>query len=78
MRSVLTKRQLSSLYLHDSPILQNMDGQVLEEALTDSFISGHEVLIETVEHSKSSPKTEPQSEAEQKEIEQRLHDLGYL
>lgn len=34
------------------------------------------MLIEVVEHSKSFPETEPQSEAEQKEIEQRLRELG--
>ena len=36
------------------------------------------MLIEAVEHGKIPPETEPQSEAEQKEIEQRLRDLGYL
>lgn len=66
------------LYLHDLPILQDMDGRVLKEALTDRFIREHEVLIETVEHGRSAPENEQQSEAEQKEIEQRLRDLGYL
>ncbi len=51
---------------------------MLEEALTDSFISDHEVLIEAVGHSKSLSGTNQQSKAEQKEIEQRLRDLEYL
>lgn len=60
------------------PIMQDLDGRVLEEALIDSFINNHEVLIETVEHSKSTSETESQGEAAQKEIEQRLRDSGYL
>ena len=51
---------------------------MLEEALTDRFIREHEVIIETVEHGKSSPEAGSQSEAEQEEIEQRLRELGYL
>jgi len=51
---------------------------VLEDALTDNFISDHKVRIEAVEHGKSPPEIDRQSEAEQKEIEQRLRDLGYL
>ena len=66
------------LYLHDLPVLDNMDGRVLLESLTDKFIYNHEVLIETVAHSKSPTEADSQSEAEQKEIEQRLRDLGYL
>ena len=67
-----------NVVLHGLPILQNMDGRVLEEALTDSFIRNHEVLIKTVEHSKSLLETNQQSEVEQKEIEQRLRNLRYL
>ena len=46
------------LNLHGMPILQDLDGRVLEEALTDGFINYHEVLIETVKHSKSTSETE--------------------
>ena len=65
-------------YLHDLPVLDDMDGRVLLESLTDKFIYNHEVLIETVEHGKTRLEANQRSEAEQKEIEQRLRDLGYL
>ena len=66
------------LYLHNLPLLQDMDGRVLEEALTDRFNRVHEVLIETVEHGKTRPEINQQSQAEQKQIEQRLRNWGYL
>jgi len=75
--SLYSSRQLL-LYLHDLPVLGDMDGRVLFEALTDKFICNHKVLIETARHIKSLPGTEQQSSADQKEIEQRLRDLGYL
>ncbi|RLG45712.1 MAG: hypothetical protein DRN92_06475 [Thermoproteota archaeon] len=66
------------LYLHGLPILQDMDGRVLKEVLTDNFIREHKVLIKSIEDESLSETGPYQNKAEQEEIEQRLRDLGYL
>lgn len=66
------------LYLNDLPVLDDMDGQVLLDALTDAFARNHKVQIQTVGEDGITQKTWAQKEAEQKKVEQRLRDLGYL
>jgi predicted AlkP superfamily phosphohydrolase/phosphomutase len=65
------------LYLHDLPILDDMDGQVLQEAFDARLISKRKVL--TVKSTNFTKQTEREyGDTEQQEVEKRLRDLGYL
>jgi predicted AlkP superfamily phosphohydrolase/phosphomutase len=65
------------LYLHDLPLLDNLDGRVLQEAFDDQLISKRKV--QTVENNVFIKQLKGgYGETEQQEIEKRLRDLGYL
>ena len=65
------------LYLHDLPVLDDMDGRVLREAFDEELISRQKV--QTTENTAfANQLTRGYGEAEQQEIEKRLRDLGYL
>ncbi len=65
------------LYLHDLPLSDNMDGRVLEEVFTPALINEREVRTVQSTTFVDGPRNE-YGEAEQREIEKRLSDLGYL
>jgi len=63
-------------YLMGLPIPVDMDGNVIEEILKESFLSSHK-MTETEPFSKEGELT-PWNESEEQEVAQRLRDLGYL
>jgi predicted AlkP superfamily phosphohydrolase/phosphomutase len=65
------------LYLHDLPVLEDMDGRVLREAFTGNFRKKQKVqTLENISASETNGYT--LEEPGQKEIERHLKDLGYL
>jgi predicted AlkP superfamily phosphohydrolase/phosphomutase len=66
------------LYLHNLPLLDDMDGRVLKKAFTEELKSIRK--IQTVKTTIFTGKKEKHkySKAELQEIEKRLHELGYL
>lgn len=66
------------LYLHDLPVLEDMDGHVLLESLTDDLTDARKISHEASLYSKALSKVKELDEIEQKEIEERLRYLGYL
>lgn len=65
------------LYLHELPILGDMDGRVLQETLVEELVSEHQVQAMDVPELVGKPDY-VYDEAEQRDIEKRLHELGYL
>lgn len=65
------------LYLHGLPVLEDIDGQVLQSALAEELTK--EQKVQTVKFISLQENIEHQpSEKEQQEVKKRLRDLGYL
>jgi len=65
------------LYLHSLPFLEDMDGKVLQDAITEDLIKRQK--IQKVKNIPRRKSTEYDiSKEEEKEIEKQLKDLGYL
>ena len=65
------------LYLHDLPLLENMDGGVLNEVFDKKQISEFKIKkIPNIQKKYSDGKGV--SAAEQEKIAEKLKDLGYL
>ena len=65
------------LYLHDMPLLEDMDGDIIRQAIDREFLSKQH--IKTVKATSScSPACYKMSKEEEGEVEKRLQDLGYL
>lgn len=65
------------LYLNDLPLLPDMDGHVLQEALVEELVSRREIRTEKYVLRKNDVDT-LLKEDDQQEIEKRLRDMGYL
>jgi len=64
------------LYLHGLPVLEDMDGRVLQEAFTKELTKKREV--KTIKEVPIRSSEERLGEKAQEEIEKRLRELGYL
>lgn len=64
------------LYLHDQPIVQDMDGRVLTDWFEPDFVAQHS--IKTRAASEYTPRAENLNAAENDLIESRLRQLGYI
>ncbi len=65
------------LYLYDLPLLSDMDGRVLQEAMPEELLGERQVQIIEVPEQIGTLRY-AYSEAERRDVERRLHDLGYL
>ena len=65
------------LHLMRLPIPSNMDGNVLEQALTTAYIDAHPVRVVQVGEDHGDGE-QPLSAEQAAEIEERLRALGYL
>jgi len=65
------------LYLHDLPLFEDMDGNVIRQALDHEFLAKQNIktIKVTLSH---NPTCYKMSEEEQREVEKRLKQLGYL
>lgn len=68
---------MTLLYLHDLPVLEDMDGRVLWEVVSEELSSKRKVRKVKAFSCRSNIERQ-HSKAEQGEIEKRLGDLGYL
>ncbi|HEM60885.1 MAG TPA: hypothetical protein ENO24_01200 [Chloroflexi bacterium] len=67
------------LYLLGQPIVREMDGRVLEEAIDPGYLARHPVSLADADTGEmQGPSQELYSEDEEREIEERLRGLGYL
>jgi len=67
------------LYLFGLPIGEDMDGQVLTEAISKDFIDTNPYLtIPTYENDSDSPESAPRANAADREEIERLRSLGYI
>lgn len=65
------------LYVHDVPLLPDMDGRVLQEALGEELVSRREIrTAKNVLH--KNDVDEFLDEDEQQKVAERLRDMGYL
>jgi predicted AlkP superfamily phosphohydrolase/phosphomutase len=66
------------LYLMGSKIPEDMDGKVLQEALTENFLKEHPIQFSKVAPSEEKVDKREGSEEESQELVDRLKGLGYL
>jgi arylsulfatase A-like enzyme len=66
------------LYLMGSKIPEDMDGKVLQEALTENFLKEHPIHFSKVALSEEKVEKREGSEEESQELVDRLKGLGYL
>jgi hypothetical protein len=67
------------LYLLDQPVPSDMDGKVLEDAISPEYLAEHP--IRTIEPDDSAGEGTGESEyteEEAKQVEERLRSLGYI
>lgn len=65
------------LYLHDCPIPVTIDGSVIEDVFSSTIVDKKDVQT-TDQYGQSESSGRQWSEEEEKELEQRLNDMGYL
>ena len=66
------------LYLMDNKVPSDVDGKVLEDAFNPSYIREHPVRRRDVTQISTEQEQHALSEADEKEILQRLKELGYM
>ena len=66
------------LYLQDQPVLTDMDGKVLSDIFEDEYVRQHPVRTAAPEASAASTDAPGLDAEDEKIIEQRLRDLGYI
>jgi predicted AlkP superfamily phosphohydrolase/phosphomutase len=64
------------LYLLGVPLPDDMDGWILEEAISENFRAAHPVQVQTAVT--TAPPASPLSRAEEAVVARRLRDLGYM